>query len=66
VWRVAFSPDGSQFATTSNDGKLRLRSREGTLLHTLDPWPCRVAYSSDGALIATLIGHQAALWGVAF
>lgn len=65
IWDVAYSSDGTQFATASNDGKLRLWSREGKLLHSLEHGSAvwRVAYSHDGSWLATGSGDNTArLW----
>lgn len=52
---MSYSPDGSQFATTSSDQTARLWSADGHLQHTLnhDETVWRVAFSPDGSMVVT-------------
>ena len=56
VWRVAHSPDGSIFATASEDNTIKIWNRQGKLLQTLEGHQDGVrdvAFSPDGRLIAS-------------
>ena len=62
-----FAPDGAQFATAAEDGKLRTYDSEtGTLVWTADHEDALtdLAYSPDGTMVATTtkFGSDAFLW----
>ena len=56
VWSVAWSPDGTMFATGSGDHTIKLWKADGTLLRTLTGHTndvFSVAWSPDGATLAS-------------
>jgi len=70
VWAVAFAPDGTQFATACDDGKVRLwdaatgAQRAELSGHQQYVWA--VVFSPDGRMLATGSGDKTAkLWDVA-
>jgi WD40 repeat protein len=66
VWGLAFNPDSTLLATTSHDRTARLRDiATGRTIRTLTGQMFGVAFSSDGAVLATGEGTLVRLWDVA-
>lgn len=56
ILALEYSPDGSMLVSAGTDGIIRIwRSRDGSLLHTLDyaPQASRIAFSPGGELLAS-------------
>jgi WD40 repeat protein len=68
VWSVNFSPDGKILASGSVDSTVRLwQVSDGTLLRALknDGGQIRsVAFSPDGATLASSAAYGITLWGI--
>ena len=65
VNRVAFSPDGTRLATSSDDGTAKVwDASSGKLLLTLESghgdWVMGIAFSPDGTRLATVGGNETA------
>lgn len=66
VRALDFSPDGQLLASCESDGTIHLwRVSEGTLLNTLKGCAYNVAFSPDGAILASITDEMILLWGIA-
>jgi len=72
IWRVAFSPDGKQFAAQSQSWEIGVWDRQtGMLRLILTPPPgispdnVSIAFSPDGRQLAYSAGEDATLWDLA-
>jgi len=70
IFSITFSPDGTQFATSSSDGSAKIWDVEtGELIHTLsghEAWVTDISYSPDGKRLATAsLDSTAWIWDVA-
>ena len=67
IYRIAYSPDGSQFACASFDHQISLWKSDGTLLRMMkhDDKCKQVAFSPDGSVLASVsFDGTARLWEV--
>ncbi len=65
VWDVSFSPDGKLFLCASQDGTVKLWSRNGKLVKAFDnygDWVKEATFSPDGQSFATVSGQEIKLW----
>ncbi|MGH8253526.1 MAG: WD40 repeat domain-containing protein [Steroidobacteraceae bacterium] len=63
---VAWQQGGQQFASSGQDGEVRLwdaRTREARVIHSAGTWSERLAWSSNGKLLAVATGRELRVFG---